>query len=749
MGARNAVCISGFSQPPSLTHSIPMRSRLLLLACLLLIGATLAMGGVAWWLLGREANRIEALASNTLANRTATVAENVDLLMEEIRTGVSDGLLSVREAPDTNSALQTFVSGNPYVRAGLFFRGTDKVTLWFGRKGDLPSMLDIACRTGDVEYGYPWSVQPMIEEKSVEETAAAMPVQNDLAAPSDAIELVANPQRSEVQADGHSSSFQGNLAVQSNVALKQQRAAVRKVNTQNQLAVAEQQAELDTAMEESDAGVPEFSAPLPSLGLAPAEPTTSVAQEGEAAAQAEPELLGFSDFEPLVVNAPEIAKGLFDQNEEKSKSERRSAADRLDFSEIYEARSGPYLSEMEPLLAVDEAMSQSAQRGRIEPSLARTPLRQGWTMVEEAGVPQWLAWVNLPGSGDDHIGAFLSREAVLSELAKTLSFNQSKELRFVLIDGEGKGVIGERPMNSHRSYASSPELSLEVGTSLPGWRIEAWSLSGSNPFGRSFVLFGGVVVAGLCLAMLLGGSLLLWQAHKDATEAQRKTTFVANVSHELKTPLTSIRLFAEMLHDGRAKDPAKQQRYLRTMLNETQRLTRLVNNVLDFSRLERGKRDYQHERIELVDTVQELVTAQQERLAGEGLTVELELPTEPLHAEVDRDALEQILLNLLDNAAKYASEGERAIVALTGSSERWALSVRDFGPGIAAAERKRVFEAFHRVDDRLTAERPGSGLGLSIATRLARGMGGELTLSPVSPSGCCFTLNVSSQDSHG
>ena len=111
--------------------------------------------------------------------------------------------------------------------------------------------------------------------------------------------------------------------------------------------------------------------------------------------------------------------------------------------------------------------------------------------------------------------------------------------------------------------------------------------------------------------------------------------------------------------------------------------------------------------------------------------------------EVDRDALEQILLNLLDNAAKYAASGERAEVVLGREGAGWCLRVSDFGPGIPAAERKQVFAAFHRSDDRLTSERPGCGLGLSIAARLAGEMGGQLTLEENHPTGCSFILKVS------
>jgi len=178
------------------------------------------------------------------------------------------------------------------------------------------------------------------------------------------------------------------------------------------------------------------------------------------------------------------------------------------------------------------------------------------------------------------------------------------------------------------------------------------------------------------------------------------------------------------------------------MVNETQRLTRLVNNVLDFSRLERGQHRSQATTLELGATVQAIVAAQADRLRGDGLQVQVHTPDQAIHAKVDRDALEQILLNLLDNAAKYAASGEWAEVVLAGQGSGWRLRVSDYGAGIPAAERQQVFAAFHRSDDRLTAERPGCGLGLSIASRLANEMGGQLSLEANQPSGCSFILDV-------
>ncbi len=293
-------------------------------------------------------------------------------------------------------------------------------------------------------------------------------------------------------------------------------------------------------------------------------------------------------------------------------------------------------------------------------------------------------------------------------------------------------------MKAYGSMEGGESVSLPVGPSLPGWTFVA-SMADANPFGRSFRLIGAILVAGLSLAILLAGALILRRAHQDAREAQRRTTFVANVSHELKTPLTSIRLFAEMLEEGKCVDQAKRSHYLRIIGEETRRLTRLVNNVLDFSRLERRKREFHTEVTDLAAAVSATVERERTRLADEGLEIELTLPDVPPTVPVDRDALEQILLNLLDNAVKYATDGKRVTVEFGVKSGPF-VAVSDFGPGIPPEHRRKVFRAFHRVDDRLTAGHSGCGLGLGIAARLAEGMGAWLSLEQNHPSGCRFVL---------
>jgi signal transduction histidine kinase len=245
------------------------------------------------------------------------------------------------------------------------------------------------------------------------------------------------------------------------------------------------------------------------------------------------------------------------------------------------------------------------------------------------------------------------------------------------------------------------------------------------------------------VSSLAGGLLLLRQAQRSGEEARQKTSFVANVSHEFKTPLTTIRLYSELLEQGRVADEGRRGEYLRTIGRETQRLARLVNNALDFSRLEQGRKRYQREPLELGSELSRLLDTQAPRFAESGLVLRRELPDAPLTATVDRDALEQIVLNLLDNACKYAAGGGEVTVTLAPRAGGAAdLRVLDRGPGVPPDHRERIFEKFHRVDETLTAEKHGAGLGLSIARQLARGLGGELRYEPRAGGGAAFVLEL-------
>ena len=366
-------------------------------------------------------------------------------------------------------------------------------------------------------------------------------------------------------------------------------------------------------------------------------------------------------------------------------------------------------------------------KSSVENAAAAAPVegRRGWMPGQADGRFYLLGWV-WPDGGRTVRGVELELVTLVSRLGGALPGEVSANEGYALRDERGRlqhqaGVVPDRAgVEPAVRVPISPRL-------LPGWEVAAFVTPAYESSAVSFFWIGTLLAAVLVLAILTSGSLLLWQARRSEVEAAQKTSFVANVSHEFKTPLTTIRLYSELLEQGRVADAAKATEYLRTIGRETQRLARLVNNALDFSRLEQGHKKFQRETCELGAELTRLLDVHEPRLIEAGMMLVRTFPAEPVAVMTDRDAVEQIVLNLLDNACKYAGGGGEVVVTLRARPQGGAeLRVADRGPGVPEAERERVFEKFHRVDESLTAEKSGSGLGLSIARQLARGLGGDL-----------------------
>lgn len=227
--------------------------------------------------------------------------------------------------------------------------------------------------------------------------------------------------------------------------------------------------------------------------------------------------------------------------------------------------------------------------------------------------------------------------------------------------------------------------------------------------------------------------------------SERRAAFVSSVTHELRTPLTTFRLYSEMLEQGMVSDEAQRSHYLRTLRTEAERLTHLVDNVLAYSRIERANRHSRRERVELAPWLDRARPRFAERAEESGLKLEIDVRPEArtLVSDTDATALEQILFNLIDNACKYAAgRCTEPVVRLTLDRHgRWAeWRVCDTGPGIPRRERGKLFRPFHKSADEAANSKPGVGLGLALSKRLARALGGDLSLAK--GAGACFLLRI-------
>ncbi len=380
--------------------------------------------------------------------------------------------------------------------------------------------------------------------------------------------------------------------------------------------------------------------------------------------------------------------------------------------------------------------------------------RTGWLPWRDGDRLHVLGWRALPAG--DVVGVEIELSQVAARLGDVLPEGREPgevyELREI-----GGAVYQQKALSSFDRLVSSrtPLVTVPISwTVLPGWEVVGFlAENGKRMSDGVFVTLSGVLAGVLVAAILSGGMLLLRQARRSEEEAAQKTSFVANVSHEFKTPLTTIRLYSELLEQGRVPDEAKRGDYLRTIGRETQRLARLVNNVLDFSRLEQGGKRFDRIELDLTTELTRLLDMHAPRVAESGVELKRELPTDPLIVKTDRDALGQILINLIDNACKYATSGGVVSVSratpspvepvchlISDKPARAIIRVADRGPGVPAAHRERIFEKFHRVDDTLVAEKGGAGLGLSIARRLARGLGGDLRYVERTGGGAEFVL---------
>ena len=251
------------------------------------------------------------------------------------------------------------------------------------------------------------------------------------------------------------------------------------------------------------------------------------------------------------------------------------------------------------------------------------------------------------------------------------------------------------------------------------------------------VAWSGVLVAGLAVGLLLLGATSL---------SERRADFVSAVTHELRTPLTTFRMYTEMLADGMIADEAKRTRYLDTLRSEAIRLSHLVENVLSYARIERGRAGAKRERISIREVIERFTERLIDRAAQAGMDLEIDSGDAPLHVDADAGAVEQILFNLVDNACKYgaSTEDKRIRVDATADDGWVVVTVRDHGPGVDAGERARLFAPFSKSARRAAESAPGVGLGLALCRRLARAMGGDLVLEPMGAgnAGAKFSLSL-------
>jgi signal transduction histidine kinase len=268
-------------------------------------------------------------------------------------------------------------------------------------------------------------------------------------------------------------------------------------------------------------------------------------------------------------------------------------------------------------------------------------------------------------------------------------------------------------------------------------RLQLAALPGVGSPGAIYGLVALLVITGAA------GLLAIYRMVAVAVDfAARRSNFVAAVTHELKTPLTAIRMYGEMLRDGLVEGEGKRAEYYDTITDESERLSRLIDNVLEFSRLERGNREMNWTVGPVGPVLEEAAEKLRAHARREGFAIDVEIEAGLPAIRFDRDALLQVLFNLLDNAMKYARDASEYSVVLE-AQRRGAgvlILVRDFGPGVSASHLSRIFEPFYRGENERTRTAKGTGIGLALVRELCERMGAAVSVANVEGGGFCVRL---------
>jgi signal transduction histidine kinase len=403
-----------------------------------------------------------------------------------------------------------------------------------------------------------------------------------------------------------------------------------------------------------------------------------------------------------------------------------------------------------------------------------------------------MFWHRLGSEPDLIFGAQLNLDRVVDGLRGLVQAGPElhDEICVAVLDDNAKPVA-----LSHPGFSANwkrPFVATEIGDALPHWEVAAYLVNPARlaHTAKTAKFTLGLLIAVLVLAIGVGSWLIVRSLNSELKLARQKTDFVGNVSHELKTPLTSIRMFSELLAEGRVSDPAKQRSYLDIITAEAARLTRLINNVLDFSRMERGEKKYNFQPCDLVEVVRAAAQTFRPHLEAGGFKFDCVLSDTLISVHGDADALSQIIVNLLSNAEKYsngpallgAPASRRPVgsrkpelagetPALPGTAPRFTrgkeeeyfnnrkeitlqlarresplphaeVKVLDRGSGVPRGSGEKIFEKFYRAHDSLSSGVQGSGLGLTIARQIARAHGGDVVYEPREGGGSCFILRL-------
>ncbi|MCP4595343.1 HAMP domain-containing sensor histidine kinase [Neptuniibacter sp.] len=328
---------------------------------------------------------------------------------------------------------------------------------------------------------------------------------------------------------------------------------------------------------------------------------------------------------------------------------------------------------------------------------------------------------------------------MLPDEAESQSIDQLKNAAIRMLNSQ-REIVYEWGQLSQIAKNAEPLQTLSLSHPLASWHLEYYSPALQSPSNSWLETYSTVMLT------FLGLSLLAWMLYREQTQAARiaeqRVNFVNQVSHELKTPLTNVRMYAEMLDNQVDESEVKQKRYLDVINNESQRLSRLIDNVLSFSRIGRSNNKICRQQDRICHTIEKVIGNFEPAFKQKAMSIQFDNRCDST-AYFDPNAVEQILNNLLSNCEKYAADSGQVQVSCWEDGKHFCfIRVEDDGPGIDKNAAAKIFTPFYRASNKLTDGVSGTGIGLSIARELARAHSGDLVLESTQR-GASFLVSIS------
>jgi signal transduction histidine kinase len=358
--------------------------------------------------------------------------------------------------------------------------------------------------------------------------------------------------------------------------------------------------------------------------------------------------------------------------------------------------------------------------------------------------PQLLQELTSQRSSDDQG----SHEVQAAELApKEVTEHEEQRLAMMIYPADALRSEPDRPLAMSPGWGSGkPEISLNLDDPFRGLALGIkFQGTTAQAIGQRWV-WQSFLILGVLSVLMIGGLVLTYRSvNKQVALARLKSDFVSNVSHELRTPLALIRLYAETLELGRITTQEKKNEYYSIIRKESERLTALINNILDFSRIEAGRKEYDFRETDIAELVRNTLDSYRFQIEQQGFALEEQIDSSVPKVKVDREAIARALVNLVNNALKYSANEKFLGVRLYRDQSVLKLEVSDRGIGIERHEQTRIFEKFYRTCDPLVHNTKGSGLGLSLVRHITQAHGGDVEVESTPGRGSKFTVSLPCQ----